>query len=81
LAKQLVWYGHLQRKDEERLPKKILNWVPSEEGKEGDQKQAGKKVYSELRKNVVYEMETGRADFVGDWVLKDVAVCHRMTYT
>jgi hypothetical protein len=26
---------------------------------------------------VVYEMETGRTDFVGDWVLNDVAIRHR----
>jgi hypothetical protein len=37
-----------------------------EEGKEGDQKEDGKKAYLELWKNVVYEMETGRTDFVGD---------------
>jgi hypothetical protein len=27
LAKQLVWHGHLQGMDEERLPQKILNWI------------------------------------------------------
>jgi hypothetical protein len=50
-----------------------------EEGKEGDEKQDGKKTYSELWKNVVYKMETGRTDFVGDWVSKDVAKRHRTT--
>jgi hypothetical protein len=39
----------------------------------GDRKQHGTKGYSELWKNVVYEMETGRRDFVG-WVSKDVAI-------
>jgi hypothetical protein len=28
---------------------------------------------------VVYEMETGRPDFFGDRVLKDVAIRHRTT--
>jgi hypothetical protein len=50
-----------------------------EEGKGGDQKQDGKKVYSELGKNVVYKMETRKADFGGDWVSKKVAICHRTT--
>jgi hypothetical protein len=26
-AKQLVWYGHLHRMDEERLPQKSFNWM------------------------------------------------------
>jgi hypothetical protein len=46
-AKQLVWYGHLQRMDEDRLPQKILIGHLLKEGKEGDQKQDGKKAYSE----------------------------------
>jgi hypothetical protein len=28
---------------------------------------------------MVYEMETGRTDFTGDWVSEDVAIRHRMT--
>ena len=28
MTKQLVWYGHVNRMTEERLPKKILDWVP-----------------------------------------------------
>jgi hypothetical protein len=32
-AKQLVWFGHLQRIDEERLPRKILNLTPTGRGK------------------------------------------------
>jgi hypothetical protein len=42
LAKQLVWYGHLQRKDEERLPQKIVNWVPSGRRKRGRPKTSWK---------------------------------------
>jgi hypothetical protein len=45
-----------------------------------DQKQDGKNAYSELRKNVVSDMESGRTDFVGDWVSKDLAIRHRTTY-
>jgi hypothetical protein len=28
-AKQLVWFGHLQGIEEERLPQNILNWTPT----------------------------------------------------
>jgi hypothetical protein len=65
--------------DEERLLQKIYIWYLLEEGKEGDQKQDGKKAYSERCNNVVYEMETGRTDFFGDWVSKNVAIRHRTT--
>ena len=27
-TKQLVWYGHVQRMPDDRLPKKVLDWVP-----------------------------------------------------
>ena len=27
-CKQLNWYGHVQRMEEERLPRKILEWCP-----------------------------------------------------
>ena len=27
--KQLDWYGHVQRVDEEMLPRKILEWCPT----------------------------------------------------
>jgi hypothetical protein len=50
-----------------------------EGGKKGDRKQDGMKAYSERWKDVIYKMETGRTDFVGDWVSKDVAIRHRMT--
>ena len=26
--KQLNWYGHVQRMDQERLPRRILEWCP-----------------------------------------------------
>lgn len=33
--KQLVWYGHVQRMGEDRLPKKILKWIPPQRRKRG----------------------------------------------
>jgi hypothetical protein len=50
-----------------------------EKEKEENQKQDEQKAYSERWKNVVYEMQTGRTDFVGGWMSKDVAVRHRTT--
>jgi hypothetical protein len=44
--------------------------------KTGRPKQDGMKTYLELWKNV-YEMESGRTDFVEDWMSKDVAIRHR----
>jgi hypothetical protein len=34
-AKQLKWYGHMKRKEEDRLPKKIYEWTPIERKKRG----------------------------------------------
>jgi hypothetical protein len=59
------------------IKKWCIGWLL--EGKEADQKQDGKKAYSERWKNVVYEMETGGTDFVADSVPKDVAIRHRTT--
>jgi hypothetical protein len=56
--------------NEERLPHEILNWIPIGKRKR-DQKQDGKKAYSELWKNVICEMDNGRTDFIGDWVSND----------
>ena len=33
--KQLQWYGHVRRIQEERLPKKVLEWIPPEKRKRG----------------------------------------------
>ncbi|XP_030752875.1 uncharacterized protein LOC115879950 [Sitophilus oryzae] len=32
---QLRWYGHVQRMEENRIPKKILNWTPQGKSKRG----------------------------------------------
>jgi hypothetical protein len=63
--------------DEERLPQQILNWIPTGRRKRERPKNDGNKAYSELWKDVVYEMETGMTDFIGDWELNDVVICHR----
>jgi hypothetical protein len=59
--------------------KTILNWIPTGRKERGRPKQDGKKANLELWKNAGYEMETGRADFIGDWVSNDVDTHHRMT--
>jgi hypothetical protein len=33
--KHLVWYGHVQRMDEEKDPQRILNWIPAGRRKRG----------------------------------------------
>ena len=33
--KQLVWYGHTCRMDEERTPNRVLQWTPPEKRKRG----------------------------------------------
>jgi hypothetical protein len=38
LRVELVWYGHIQRMDEERVPQKTLNWIPTGRGKHGRSK-------------------------------------------
>ena len=34
-TKQLKWYGHVQRMEEGRLPKKVMKWSPPERRKRG----------------------------------------------
>jgi hypothetical protein len=34
-TKQLQWYGHVQRMEEGRLPKRVLEWRPSGRRKRG----------------------------------------------
>ena len=34
-TKQLKWYGHVQRMEEGRLPKKVMKWSPPGRGKRG----------------------------------------------
>jgi hypothetical protein len=34
-TKQLQWYGHVQRMEEGRLPKEVLEWRPSRRRKRG----------------------------------------------
>lgn len=32
---QLMWYGHVQRMDDTRLPKQIMQWIPQHRRKRG----------------------------------------------
>ena len=34
--KQLVWYGHTCRMNEERIPNRVLQWTPSEKRRRDD---------------------------------------------
>jgi len=34
-TKQLQWYGHVQKMEEERLPKEVMKWRPPGRGKRG----------------------------------------------
>ncbi|CAG9839790.1 unnamed protein product [Diabrotica balteata] len=38
--RQLIWYGHVERMDDDRLPNQILKWTPRERRKRGRQKQS-----------------------------------------
>ncbi|CAG9833888.1 unnamed protein product [Diabrotica balteata] len=40
--KQLIWYGHVQRIEDTRLPKKIMQWVPPNRKKRGRPKKTWK---------------------------------------
>jgi hypothetical protein len=58
-AKQLLWYGHVQRMDEEILSQNIFNWKPTRRRKRGRPKSRWKE--SVLRATE----ECGLRD--GDW--------------
>jgi hypothetical protein len=74
-----VWYGHLQRMDEERLPQTILNWIPIGRRKRGKPKTRRKE--SILRAMEECGLRDGdcKSRLGGDQVLKGVAIHHRMT--
>jgi hypothetical protein len=67
-AKQSVWYGYVQRMDEERLPQKNFKLDTYRKKEKRKTKNDEKKVYLQLWKNVIYKKESWRTDFVGDWV-------------
>jgi hypothetical protein len=74
------WYGHVQRTDEEKLPLKMLHWIPA-----GRRKRETENNTERRRTYVKAIAERGLRDgdwedrLVGDWVSKDVAVRHGTT--
>jgi hypothetical protein len=67
-AKQLVWYGHLQRMDEERLPQKNLNWMRTGRRKRGRPKTRWKEGVLRGVEECGLRDGVWRRDFVGDCV-------------
>ena len=53
--KQLEWYGHVQRMDERRLPKKIMKFHPR-----------GQKRRAKLNGIKHLQMKTGKTEIIGD---------------
>jgi hypothetical protein len=45
--KRLQWYGHVERRPEERIPKLIMEWIPRERRKRGRPKKRGWKEYKQ----------------------------------
>jgi hypothetical protein len=45
--KRLQWYGHVKRKQEERLPKLIMEWITGKEEKQDVQQKLGWKAYEQ----------------------------------
>lgn len=41
--KQLIWYGHVNRMSEDRLPKKVMEWIPRERKRRGRPRETWKK--------------------------------------
>jgi hypothetical protein len=54
----------------ERLPQNILNWIPTGRRKRGRPK-------TRWKEGIFRVMEEGLQD--GDWVSKDIAICHGTT--
>ena len=61
-TKQLIWYGHVQRMSQERLPKQILEWSPRERRKrERPRKSWRKGINKEMeRRELTDNMWAGR---------------------
>ena len=56
--KQLNWYGHVQRMEEERLPRKILEWCPLGRGTKGRPRNSWMlKVTTEMREREIGDLE------------------------
>jgi hypothetical protein len=57
-AKQLKWYGHIKRMEEERLPKKICEWTPIERKEEEDREIPGRRKQSKQWMEEIYMKKT-----------------------
>lgn len=40
--KQLIWYGHVQRMNDDRIPKRVMQWIPQNRRKRGRPKKTWK---------------------------------------
>jgi hypothetical protein len=52
---QLIWFGHTNRMDEIRWPRKVLEWVPQEKRKQGQLRQE----WRDYIKEVMEAMDLG----------------------
>ncbi|KAJ8980538.1 hypothetical protein NQ317_008336 [Molorchus minor] len=48
--KQLLWYGHMRRMEQDRIPQMIWKWRPANRRKKEDQERVGKKESKKLCK-------------------------------
>ena len=56
--KQLKWYGQVQRMDEERFPRKILEWCPAGRKRKGRPRNSWmQEITTGMRKKVIKNME------------------------
>jgi hypothetical protein len=46
--KRLLWYGHVKRMPEKRIPTLIIEWIPQERGKRERPKKSGWKEYKQI---------------------------------
>jgi hypothetical protein len=64
-TKQFQWYGHVQRMEEGRLPKGVLEWRPSGGRKRGRPKLTGRRGLEEGWQKRGYRKEIGQIETIG----------------
>jgi len=67
-TKQLIWYDHVQRMAEERIPKQILKWNPQGREKRGRQGKVGERASMETLEPEVWRTIDEWTETDGDWV-------------